>query len=983
MLEEYTDLGIIRLMLNGIMQNCDRKCRAILDSRPEPLSIDEINEILQAEWMAMAQSRGFAAEMEHLTSEEKAAVQNAYQEIFNSLENYSLQSPPPIGPESTGVDWLTAERKADRWYWKLCERQMLQDYPSSVVSAIDRDSEKILAHLHDPKDSGRWDTRGLVVGQVQSGKTANYTALICKAADAGYKLIIVLSGMHNDLRQQTQKRLDKCFGGFTSQKDDATGTVETVRCGVGNDPEFRKNENRRPVSGTLSEDFKDLDASVESRPWLMVVKKNKTRLENLIRWIKKIHDPSQCPLLLIDDEADQASIDTVSKSAGSPGRVSLINGLIRQILNRFPKFSFVAYTATPFANVFIDAEADSQQWGKDLFPKDFIYRLPVPTNYVGPSVLFGDELDEIRPLIKVIDKDEANAWLKKVTGRTPVSSYPIPPGLRDCVLQFFLSSAIKSWRDSKRSDNAPESSMLIHVTHRVREQSRVGEQMAAVIEELREAIECGDEAVRKRLHELWTDQCENVTPLVASLRRNVDTRPTWNLPDSFETALDMVREAVLACDIMIVNGKRKEKVILSPAYTGSLEQRPLVHIYVGGNKLSRGLTLPGLCVSFFLRGSTMYDTLLQMGRWFGYRDGYVDLCRLCSTSLVIERFRGITEAIADFERQIDEMALKDRNPANYRLKILQHPGLLITARNKMRTATQAVVNFSGFRQEERRIDLSRRTMLDNIAAAEALYKAILSKGNQFYDSAHKSKDHPASFYRKSMTPDGRAWRNVPAEAVAAFLSSYMTENGVTVAQQGMAAHIRKMVQQGELTDWNVFIPGVPDPSMRFGSLPVIRNKADQYGEAITTFHLRSLKTGYHEFVGVRKDLMDQVESQIDTDKRGARFDAVRREAGRKDVPWGHPEEGYLILYLLSPDDEDREKLLRNPELTTSSTDLGARDGKPALLPMVSYYLWIPESESTSKMSMAAFNSTVTDAPEDLDDDSDIDDQDENEEDDDE
>ena len=252
------------------------------------------------------------------------------------------------------------------------------------------------------------DKKGLVVGQVQSGKTANYTGLICKAADAGFNLIIVLAGMHNNLRSQTQHRLDEDFLGFDTAHERAWQTNGTNRIGVG----VLDNNNTAISITTIKSDFKksladSLGISFDIQtPLLLVVKKNTTVLKRLNTWLlsqtqeingeKRITNKS---LLIIDDEADNASINT-KKADEAP---TAINGWIRKIAGHFYRFGYVGYTATPFANIFIPLDKD------DLFPRDFIINLPAPSNYIGAEKIFGTSLevndtnDDLLPIVRRIN----------------------------------------------------------------------------------------------------------------------------------------------------------------------------------------------------------------------------------------------------------------------------------------------------------------------------------------------------------------------------------------------------------------------------------------------------------------------------------------------------------------------------------------------------------------------------------------------------
>ena len=317
--------------------------------------------------------------------------------------------------------WLGAARKKDWRYWPRYRDMLERKMSVTAVDALDKSTDRILGWMEDPGRPGAWDRRGLVVGHVQSGKTANYSGLICKAADAGYKIIIILAGLHNNLRSQTQIRLEEGFLGYETS---ATGDIVKL-IGVGEhgrDFEIKPNcaTNRTNTGDFNTKVAKHLAITPEQRPWLFVVKKHKVVLERLLKWIRgHVADAtdehgrrfvSNLPLLLIDDEADHASVDTGEQHIGADGKPDedhepkAINSRIRKILNSFAKKAYVGYTATPFANIFIHRQNATPEEGPDLFPQSFIVNLAAPSNYVGPARVFGLQTPDGRsglPLIRV------------------------------------------------------------------------------------------------------------------------------------------------------------------------------------------------------------------------------------------------------------------------------------------------------------------------------------------------------------------------------------------------------------------------------------------------------------------------------------------------------------------------------------------------------------------------------------------------------
>lgn len=399
--------------------------------------------------------------------------------------------------------WLNATRKREWRYWQRYREFLEREISWKAVEGLDAATDAILGMLEDPARNGSWDRRGLVVGHVQSGKTGNYTGLICKAADAGYKIIVVLAGLHNNLRSQTQMRLDEGFLGYETKP-----VAEDIRViGVGEidgDPAIRPNfVTNRSESGDFSTAAAmNLGITPEQRPWLFVVKKNKTVLERLYRWIRNhvanLQDPktgrkivTHLPLLLIDDEADHASVDTGEQIFDSDGKPddehqpTAINSCVRKILHSFARVGYVGYTATPFANIFIHERGETIEEGPDLFPAAFIVNLAAPSNYVGPAKVFGLASSEGRigglPLLRdIVDhvSPEGGGWMpqKHRNGHHPLHQGhdTLPPSLAEAVDSFLLACAARR----VRGQGDAHSSMLVHVTRFNSVQSAVYRQVA-------------------------------------------------------------------------------------------------------------------------------------------------------------------------------------------------------------------------------------------------------------------------------------------------------------------------------------------------------------------------------------------------------------------------------------------------------------------------------------------------------------------------
>lgn len=700
--------------------------------------------------------------------------------------------------------WVRAVR-AERppHFWKRYQDYLLLDKKMSpdTINQLDNLTDDILDRLYDPKSNQPFDRRGMVVGNVQSGKTSNYTGLVCKAADAGYRLIIVLTGIHSSLRQQTQVRLDEGFRGRHSVRNHVIGAG-------------RRNPGVAAHSITTSApngDFTQAAAAAQgitlrgNDPVIAVVKKNASVLRTLIHWLygygQELPDGrrliTNLPLLLIDDEADNASIN-VSKAA-----VSTINGAIRALLSLFEQHAYVGYTATPFANVFIPMlqEADyvglnfnvrdrSYFVGQDLFPRDFIINIPAPSNYVGPERMFGlgepDDRDEEKNLLPVLVQiDDYEELIPDGHKRDDEPPSHLPGSLESAVHHFILSCAARL----ARGQQDQHSSMLVHVTRFTNWQNRLGDLLDSYLKRCQRALETNLGTLEEHLQEIWEDEYVGITREVLQM----DTQ--YQDPSIVELTWEQVQPhiwpAAARIEVRIVHGTPERNAPLHrplnyEEYEDSqMPVRGLFVIAVGGDKLSRGLTLEGLCVSYYLRASKMYDTLMQMGRWFGYRPGYVDLCRLFTSEELIRWYRHITLASEEMRRQFDVMAHQNKTPREYGLKVRTLPGVLqITATNKLRDAWPMRLSYAD-------------TLVETYSFAR--------------DAARATRNYEATnellHQLGTPTPLGNqshAWRNVPVELVLDFLQGFRTGQD-NISSKLLTDYIGEKAHKGHLTKWTVVL----------------------------------------------------------------------------------------------------------------------------------------------------------------------------------
>lgn len=753
--------------------------------------------------------------------------------LFTKLESsYTIKTGTPdfLDNAIDHEDWFNPSTNAplhrdmiDWHFWDHYRSYLAvhKGRPNSVINSLDNLSSEILSRIEDPLRRGKWDRRGMVMGSVQSGKTANYTALITKAADAGYRLFIVLAGVHNSLRSQTQTRLNEEFLGYDIEKvqkltgsEKATG-VRTI---------FR--DHKAVYSLTSSSEKGDFNRIVASQsgiplsregpPIILVIKKNVTILRNLINWIPSIvgvRDENDrwrvpdIPSLIIDDECDYASINTKWPERNEDGLINeewnptTTNRSIRELIKILDKVAYIGYTATPYANIFIDDENETHPvYGEDLFPRSFIISLPSPSNYMGPEKVFGlvknvgkgkDEVEPL-PLIRIVNDHED--VIPDKHKKNHVLPY-LPESLRYAIKCFLLACAARSIRHEGTSHN----SMLIHVTRYTAVQGLIYEMVKTELQNLTARIMSGENLEDFRA--IWEGDFLETTKVMASYDPPfIDAIVhSW---DEIKTKLSITTKYI---NVNEINGTSTDYLAYKDAEISaqiktkqgeavSWEERGLSAIVIGGDKLSRGLTLEGLTISYYLRASRMYDTLMQMGRWFGYRDGYSDLCRIFTTEELISWYRHIALATLELREELNYMASIQKTPEEFGLKVRSHPGrLIVTSSGKRRNAERIQLSYDGRITET--IIFNRQYTRNNFEVLEDLVDAI---------------GRPIDNEVDPLSPR-YMWNGVSPEPILNFLLKYGQQEEAmrTVKSSVLARYIENQNKNGELNTWCVVIVSKP------------------------------------------------------------------------------------------------------------------------------------------------------------------------------
>ncbi|MEU5932435.1 Z1 domain-containing protein [Micromonospora sp. NPDC047187] len=710
------------------------------------------------------------------------------------FQERSLALVDPKGHEP----WLPEAKNDRAWdFWERYRRYLedVVNLPPWVVRRLDQSSDEVLSQLEDPRRSGPWRRQGLVIGQVQSGKTGQYIGLAAKAVDAGYRFIVVLAGIHNDLRSQTQLRIDEGLLGFDTQHQNRSNEDGRSRAiGAGAMPLAKKLDIASPTSSAEKGDFgrataKAINFPLGSFPVVLVVKKHYKILEYLRNWVTDVHGTegengekvvTDLPLFIIDDEADNASINTVRDPEADPTKT---NDAIRSLMKSFDKAAYVGYTATPFANIYIDPDATHSTAGEDLFPYSFIRNLRAPSNYLGPERVFGLRVDDeneedIEPLPLVRRVSDADSWLpaKHKPGDSPGEK--LPESLRSAISSFVLACAARRGRGQVKVHN----SMLVHVTSFTAVQSLVRDQvddhLRLMVETLRDRYGKGP-ALRAQLRALWEGDFVATTDSFT-----VDEAPRLKWEQVSEQLLPALRKI----QVKTVNGTSKDALDYYENRRNGLSV-----IAVGGQKLSRGLTLDGLTVSYYLRVSKTYDTLLQMGRWFGYRPRHEDLCRLYTTAALKDAYVEVTAAADELRREIEEMATLKLTPKEFGLKVRSSSlGLAVTAANKMRKGTKILLSYSGEGPETVIFDLAKKALENNFAALETLVRRL----DDFAEPVPGKQGGSVQ------------WRGVSPEIVSEFLNAYQPDRKAQrVRPRLIAKYVEQCAKVGELSNWTVCLVG--------------------------------------------------------------------------------------------------------------------------------------------------------------------------------
>ena len=802
-------------------------------------------------------------------------------------KNYHLVDPQVIKREG-----LIGEKF--RWYsgphelserWEFAKQQLLKEGRSQEeIDEVVTSSSQILGLLASPI-TDQFASRGLVLGYVQSGKTTNFIATISQAADEGYRLIIVLSGVTNNLRKQTQERLEKSLTGENSQNWNWLTSMES---------DFNASMNANDL------------LSAPSKRVIAVVKKNNGRLKKLKVWLESapIAVRQGLPVLIIDDEADQATVN----SHKLLNRQTAINKTLTSMLmpTFLPKNAYLGYTATPFANILSDAKDETQ-----LFPRDFVYPLKRSEKYFGAEQIFGrepiDEVDQAisseRNIIIPIVQDDRDALGTLIDPNNHVVPTELPDSLKDAIHWFVVATAARRVRSKKTKF----STMLIHTSGRIpshKDMKSLVEEYLTFLQDLPSAL------IDQILSERWNERAadgwiEGDFPILK-----------WDeIKNEVANVLDV-------CKIIVDNSKSDDRLV----YDFQNEEIAAPYIVIGGNTLARGLTLEGLICSYFMRTSSAYDSLLQMGRWFGYRVGYEDLQRIWMQDDLISNFRHMALVEEEIRQQIEQLAAEGLDPSQVPIRIRDHKLLTITAVNKMNYAKRLQIGYSDTRVETISLDSKAEILLSNQLATKNLIAEIKKTG----------------FDISSKNPEGwPIFRDIPWSIVRNYFDAYKWVDSATRANgELIKTYVDAHQGHGDLETWNIFIYQINSadaPKVDLGngiSATAIRRSALDKSEVqhtVNIHHLVSSIDGSADIGLPKKSVTARLKSD------GKKVSDTNLRTLRQEIPES-ANRGLLGIYIVDANSKAETKNRQDLNLSEHAVGLGIFFGTSNVLGAdVDYY----------------------------------------------
>ena len=771
--------------------------------------------------------------------------------------------------------------------WQCYKRYLLeeQNFARKDVDSIEESTVKILERLNgntkgDPK-------KGLVIGNVQSGKTANMSALMSMAADYGWNMFIVFSGTIENLRKQTLSRMVKDLNHNDCNLNWVGITNPSKKCEIHEKAQslkFGSNERVR---------------------YLTVVLKNRKRIEDLIKWLHD--DPKtteQMKVLIIDDEADQASINT---NSDEKERTRINNLLVNLVNNRdaegestkgqFLAMNYIGYTATPYANVLNEA------WEESLYPRDFISTLQVPKIYFGPQQIFGDRESGDYDGLNIV-RNVSNHDLKHIK-EVHKGNLGIPKSLEDSIIWFICCAAcFRFWKIKKPV------SMLIHTSLKQIEHDSIYKSIYLWFKNT------SSKKIIDKCSILWEIETKEFTkedlfkdyPNFAMKMEEVKDYPKFDeIKPYIQELINNISSIKLSEDEapnyckgihLCVDNCSNNKVyedgtflrIMYPTKEDKLEYST-AFIVIGGNTLSRGLTLEGLTSTFFLRSTTQGDTLMQMGRWFGYRRGYELLQRVWMTDKARMQFEFLSDLDSELRKNIYAMERFNQKPKEYAVALKNSPAanfLRITAKNRMQGATKANLNYSGLNTQTQLFIEENNVLLNNYNVAE---KFINSLGKPEENLGPKSKGK-------------EVWLGIPFNKIYDELLDKMIFHDKLFAfreKEALKKWVESVTNNGELGKWNVILFGnIKGEKIAFGDVKINKvNRTRACERDDNTIDIKILRDPTEKIVDVKYNDLGEKEKELYNNYKTEYASMIRNNAGLGKTP-------SIVIYVVNKDSKSNK-----------------------------------------------------------------------------
>lgn len=780
--------------------------------------------------------------------------------------------------------------------WQIYRKKLEgKGFKNDSIDSIERTTKGILQRLNgDTTSSG--PIKGLVIGNVQSGKTANMAALMAMAADYGWNMFIVLSGVIESLREQTQTRL---FEDLHSNN----GTNHWI---------LLEHLSKKSPKGQRAQDCDFQEGSLNHIKYFTVSLKVKSRLKDLMQWLQEDQNKQkQMKILVIDDEADQAGINTADITTEER---KAINACIENLVNektynskdcpvKYKAMNYIGYTATPYANVLNDPKKTS------LYPKDFIVALNVSNEYFGPQQIFGitsgvssDSYEGLSIINEITENDH-----EQIKHIQKGEESEIPESLKSAIAWFICSTAVMRYWNIRKPV-----SMLVHTSQKTRDHQHI----ADAIDEWFTPINY-DEIIAL-CEDVYQEQTENFTkgilrdeyrdygipndeindyPDYREIEKEISHIVNLNLNKIRLNENEELKygEGIHLCiDNCMNNGINEENEHVRLVYPSrqNMPDKAPAFLVIGGQTLSRGLTLEGLLCTYFLRTTKQADTLMQMGRWFGYRKGYELLPRIWITKKTRQKFEFLSDLDQELRNEINLMEINGISPSECGPRIMNTPSvntIRITSPNRMQSAETAKYDFSGANSQTQVFSTDEETLKSNYSNALSFIQSL------------GMPDEKGDYLISSNI----VWRDVDNDTVECFIRKYRFNK-----RQYIFEHVGDLfdwcgenINKGNLKNWNVVLhnpnenKNVKFPIESFDGFEIVRSEISPYekdtvrvgalrdpGDLVCDIYLSSLSTEN------RNRIVDRIQGYKKT-YSSAKVDEIREMAGLGAVP-------QLIIYCI-------------------------------------------------------------------------------------